>query len=103
MGGSAESVYSRCRRRKVWQSIGSEWDAYGTRPHLPGSLDAPTPMYPMSFPLTPHYRNDGSIISANEFRARFSLDFTVPRLQCVISAISSYERPSISRKTNTSR
>src|SRR5476649_21637 len=66
MGGSAESVYSRCRRRKVWQSIGSELDAYGTRSHLPGSLDAPTPMYPMSFPLTPHYRSDGSIISANE-------------------------------------
>jgi hypothetical protein len=64
----------------------------------------PSPL--TKLPLTPHpadYRSDGSIISANEFRALFNRDFTVPRLQCVISAISSYERPSISRNTNTSR
>lgn len=49
------------------------------------------------------YLSDGSMISANALRARFRRDFTVPRLQWVISAISSYERPSISRNTNTSR
>jgi hypothetical protein len=51
----------------------------------------------------PCYRSEGSMISAKAFRALFSRDFTVPRLQCVISAISSYERPSSSRRTNTSR
>ena len=43
----------------------------------------------------------GAMISANEFRARFSRDFTVPRLQDVISAISSYDFPSSSRRMNT--
>lgn len=35
------------------------------------------------------YRSPGSMIAANAFRARFSRDFTVPRLHAVISAISS--------------
>lgn len=45
----------------------------------------------------------GSMIDANALRARFSLDFTVPRLQSVMSAISSYDLPSSSRNTNTCR
>jgi len=45
----------------------------------------------------------GSMIDANALRARLSLDFTVPRLQSVISAISSYDLPSSSRRTNTCR
>jgi len=45
----------------------------------------------------------GSMIDANAFRARFNLDFTVPRLQSVMSAISSYDFPSSSRRTNTWR
>jgi len=61
------------------------------------SVGGPTPLHEGV------YRRAGSMISANELRARFSRDFTVPRLQCVISAISSYERPSSSRSTNTSR
>ena len=56
-----------------------------------------------TFTCTCTQRSDGSMISAKEFRARFNRDFTVPRLQCVISLISSYERPSSSRSTNTSR
>ena len=36
-----------------------------------------------------YYCRAGSMISAKELRARFRRDFTVPRLQCVISAISS--------------
>ena len=43
----------------------------------------------------------GSIISAKAVRARLSRDFTVPRLQSVISAISSYDLPSSSRSTKT--
>jgi len=43
----------------------------------------------------------GSMIDANAFRALFSRDFTVPRLQSVMSAISSYDFPSSSRSTNT--
>src|SRR6185437_5544323 len=43
----------------------------------------------------------GSMIDANALRARLSRDFTVPRLQSVISAISSYDLPSSSRSTNT--
>ena len=43
----------------------------------------------------------GSMIDANAFRALLSLDFTVPRLQSVMSAISSYDLPSSSRNTNT--
>ena len=35
------------------------------------------------------YANDGPISAAKLVRARFSRDFTVPRLQEVISAISS--------------
>lgn len=45
----------------------------------------------------------GSMIAANAVRARFRRDFTVPRLQSVISAISSYDLPSSSRSTNTWR
>ena len=45
--------------------------------------------------------NAGAMISANELRARFSRDFTVPRLQDVISAISSYDFPSSSRRMKT--
>ena len=45
----------------------------------------------------------GSMIDANAFRALFSRDFTVPRLQSVMSAISSYDFPSSSRRTNTCR
>ena len=45
----------------------------------------------------------GWMIEANAFRARFSRDFTVPRLHSVISAISSYDLPSSSRSTNTCR
>ena len=53
-------------------------------------------------PVRPQSRK-GSMIDAKEFRARLSLDFTVPRLHDVISAISSYDFPSSSRRTNTSR
>ncbi len=65
-----------------------------------------------SIPAAPHrvpplpstvYNTAGRTMSANADRARFSRDFTVPRLQCVISAISSYERPSSSRSTKTCR
>jgi len=49
----------------------------------------------------PPYSKAGAMISANEFRARFSRDFTVPRLHDVISAISSYDFPSSSRRMNT--
>lgn len=45
----------------------------------------------------------GSMIAAKAVRARLSRDFTVPRLQSVISAISSYDFPSSSRRTNTWR
>src|SRR5581483_11926755 len=48
-------------------------------------------------------RNAGAMISANEVRARFNRDFTVPRLHAVISAISSYDLPSSSRRMNTCR
>jgi hypothetical protein len=41
-----------------------------------------------SLPSPPHF-NAGAMMSANEVRARLSRDFTVPRLQPVISAISS--------------
>src|SRR5687768_11174178 len=49
------------------------------------------------------YSSPGSMIAANEFLARFNRLFTVPRLQPVISAISSYDLPSSSRSTNTWR
>lgn len=96
----ASSANAMWRLRNSWQSIGREWDTFGTRRRRLGSV-------PRCPPLTRNaaatYRSAGSTMSANEFRARFSRDFTVPRLQCVISAISSYERPSSSRSTNTSR
>ena len=47
---------------------------------LPPALTTPPPI---------GYRSPGSMIAANAFRARFSRDFTVPRLHAVISAISS--------------
>lgn len=53
--------------------------------------------------LRPGQSTYGAIISAKEFRARFSLDLTVPRLHSVISAISSYDLPSSSRRMNTLR
>lgn len=56
-----------------------------------------------TFKASTSYSSQGSIIAAKEFRARFSRDFTVPRLQSVISAISSYDFPSNSRSTNTCR
>ena len=40
-------------------------------------------------PAAGNYSMYGATISAKELRALFSLDFTVPRLQSVISAISS--------------
>ena len=49
------------------------------------------------------YSSPGSMMAAKEFLARFSLLFTVPRLQPVISAISSYDLPSSSRSTKTCR
>ena len=58
--------------------------------------------YPFS-ELSIDQSSQGSMIAANAFRARFSRDFTVPRLQSVISAISSYDFPSSSRSTNTCR
>ena len=54
-------------------------------------------------PPGPSYSRCGAIMDANALRARFSLDFTVPRLQAVMSAISSYDLPSNSRSTNTWR
>src|SRR5688572_11398322 len=51
--------------------------------------------------IVPTYSSDGATREAKAFRARFNLDFTVPRLQEVISAISSYDFPSSSRNTNT--
>ena len=54
-------------------------------------------------PAGVRYPIAGSMISAKAARARFSRDFTVPRLQPVISAISSYGFPSSSRSTNTWR
>lgn len=41
------------------------------------------------YPMDVRYRSAGSMISAKEFLALFRRDFTVPKLQCVISAISS--------------
>ena len=49
------------------------------------------------------YRTSGPMMSAKAVRARLSRDFTVPRFTPVISAISSYDLPSSSRSTNTSR
>src|SRR5690606_35638514 len=49
------------------------------------------------------YCNPGAMICAKLFRARFNLLFTVPRFTPVISEISSYVLPSISRRTNTTR
>ena len=43
----------------------------------------------------------GATIWAKLFRARFRRLFTVPRFVFEISAISSYERPSISLRTKT--
>ncbi len=45
----------------------------------------------------------GAMMWAKLFRARFNRLFTVPRLQEVMSAISSYVFPSISRSTKTIR
>lgn len=55
------------------------------------------------FSGTPRQSIMGAMICAKLFRARFSRLFTVPRLQPVISAISSYVFPSISRRTKTMR
>lgn len=49
------------------------------------------------------YRTNGAMMSAKAVRARLRRDFTVPRFTPVISAISSYDLPSSSRSTNTSR
>lgn len=54
-------------------------------------------------PVDFFYSSPGAMIAANALRARFSRDFTVPRLQAVISAISSYDFPSSSRRTKTCR
>ena len=43
----------------------------------------------------------GPMIWANLLRARLRRDFTVPSVTPVISEISSYVLPSISRRTNT--
>lgn len=57
----------------------------------------------VSFSGTPRQSIMGAMMCAKLFRARFSRLFTVPRLQPVISAISSYVFPSISRRTKTMR
>ena len=49
------------------------------------------------------YRTSGAMMSAKAVRARLRRDLTVPRFTPVISAISSYDFPSSSRSTNTSR
>ncbi len=54
-------------------------------------------------PRSGRYLTSGSMISANAVRARLSRDLTVPRFTPVMSAISSYDLPSSSRSTNTSR
>ena len=49
------------------------------------------------------YPSEGPMIEANALRARLSRDLTVPKLHDVISAISSYDFPSSSRRMNTCR
>lgn len=63
----------------------------------------PPNLHPESHSVAPRQSMNGATISAKEFLARLRRDFTVPRLQPVISAISSYDFPSSSRRTNTSR
>ncbi len=62
------------------------------QPHPRLTHASPTPHPRLNGPpndLPDPYRSAGATISANEFRARFKRDFTVPRLHFVMSAISS--------------
>ena len=91
------------------------WDAAPDEPahqgtptdtHATGTgsiLPEPAPVPPGTTPPGRPYRTSGATTSANAARARLSRLFTVPRFTPVISAISSYDFPSSSRSTNTSR
>lgn len=71
-------------------------------PGWPGKWDGASRCSGSRWPLWPQ-PSQGPIISAKLFRALFRRDLTVPRLVCVISAISSYDLPSSSRSTKTLR
>ena len=120
---SVSSMYASCLRRNSRQFMRTGcWlgpillpsvpAVQGAVPHRVGRLDRQNGRsahehHSRPEILTPHIRppqsTQGSMISAKAFRARFNRDFTVPRLQSVISAISSYDLPSSSRNTNTCR
>ena len=97
--GLFQGLFPRPRREKGLPRPGAP---HPTPISLP--LNPLTHLSPLPHPVCDFYQStQGSMISAKALRARFRRDFTVPRLQSVISAISSYDFPSSSRSTNTSR
>lgn len=103
-GGAAHREGVGETRDRAWATSRDQWN-YETPSRYPGrTFRVPACVVSeVPPPFQPYYCRAGSMISAKELRARFSRDFTVPRLQCVISAISSYDFPSSSRSTNTWR
>ena len=102
--GRLISPLSSCRRRRSshFSSLALVLPS-GMREGATDPLRRPSARPPpASSPPLP-YSSHGAMISAKEFRARLRRDFTVPRLQSVISAISSYDLPSSSRRTKTWR
>lgn len=93
------STYSTCWRLNCRQEYEGRRGIDLRYPPPPGGFH----LLPCSQHPAPGVYSTGLTISAKAARARFSRLFTVPRLQWVISAISSYERPSSSRSTNTCR
>ena len=84
--------------RPAASSIGTGWGQHYKRPP---SIEPTEGVLFKAVP--PGYLTSGAMISAKAVRARLRRDLTVPRLTPVMSAISSYDFPSSSRRTKTSR